>query len=128
MFNHRRVSRDAAVTGRILELAAEHGPLNITPYTLRLLPQESSPSCVVHICDHPAVEMKGTCWLEDTVGELRPDAVDRLILFHWNRTYPADMLFDQETFFSGGNWELASQEEFPGESHEKITMEVYQRV
>ena len=82
---------------------------------------------MVHICDHPAAEGKGTCWLEDTVGELRPDAADRLILFRWNRTYPADMLFDQKAFFSGGNWELVSQEEFPGKSHEKITMEVYQR-
>ena len=103
MFNHRRVSQDAVVTDRILKLAAEHGPLNITPYTLRLLPQE------------------------DTVGELRPDAADRLILFRWNRAYPADTLFDQDTFFSGGNWELVSQEEFPGKSHEKITMEVYNR-
>lgn len=84
MFNHRRVSRDAVVTDRILKLAAEHGPLNITPYTLRLLPQENIPSCVVHICDHPAAEGKGTCWLE-------------------------------------------SQEEFPGKSHKKITMEVYHR-
>lgn len=71
MFNHRRVSRDAVVTDRILKLAAEHGPLNITPYTLHLLPQENIPPCVVHICDHPATEGKGTCWLEDTVGELR---------------------------------------------------------
>ncbi len=58
MFNHRRVSRDAAVTDRILKLAAEHGPLNITPYTLRLLPQENIPSCVVHICDHPLLRKK----------------------------------------------------------------------
>lgn len=127
MFNHRRVSRDAVVTDRILKFATEHGPLNITPYTLRLLPQENIPSCVVHICDHPAAEGKGTCWLEDTVGELRPDAADRLILFRWNRTYPADTLFDQKAFFSGGNWELESQEEFPGKSHKKITMEVYHR-
>lgn len=129
MFNQRRVSRDAAVTGRILKIAAEHGPLNITPYTLRLLPQENTPSCVVHICDHPAAEEKGTCWVEDTIGELRPDtAADRLILFHWNRAYPADSLFDREAFFSGDKWELVSQEEFPGKSHEKITMEVYRRV
>ena len=127
MFNHRRVSRDAVVTDRILKLATEHGPLNITPYTLRLLPQENIPSRVVHICDHPAAEGEGTCWLEDTVGELRPDAADRLILFRWNRTYPADTLFDQKAFFSGGNWELESQEEFPGKSHKKITMEVYHR-
>ncbi len=128
MFNHRRVSRDAVVTDRILKLAAEHGPLNITPYTLHLLPQENIPPCVVHICDHPATEGKGTCWLEDTVGELRPDAADRLILFRWNRAYPADTLFDQKAFFSVGNWELVSQEEFPGKSHDKITMEVYHRV
>ncbi len=128
MFNHRRVSRDAAVTDRILKLAAEYGPLNITPYTLCLLPQEDIPSCVVHICDHPATEGNGTCWLEDTVGELRPDtAANRLILFHWNRAYPADSLFDQKAFFSEGKWKLVSQEEFPGKSHKKITMEVYCR-
>lgn len=129
MFNHRRVSRDAVVTDRILKIAAEHGPLNITPYTLRLLPQGDIPSCVVHICDHPAAEKEGTCWLEDTVGELQSDTViDRLVLFHWNRTYPADTLFDRAEFFSDGKWMLERQEGFPGKSHDKITMEVYHRV
>lgn len=128
MFNHRRVSRDAVVTERILKIAAEDGPLNITSYTLPLLPQNEIPPCVVHLCDHPVFEPSGTSWLEDTVGDLHPnESVHKLVIFRWNRTYPFDTAFDQNTFFSGSNWILKIQENFSGKSHEKITMEVYYR-
>ena len=51
------------------------------------------------------------------------DNVQELILFRWNRVYPADLYFP----FHMENWSLIAREEFRGSSHEKITMEVYRK-
>ena len=45
---------------------------------------------------------------------------------HKNKqTYPADQSFDLD--LCGGNWKLSESDEFAGYSHERITMEVYQK-
>ena len=45
----------------------------------------------------------------------------KVILFHWNRAYPFDVKFPIK--LDSGKWRLISTEDFPGSSHEKITME-----
>jgi hypothetical protein len=49
--------------------------------------------------------------------------IEQVILYHWNRNYPADFYFD----FDLTDWKIISQEEFAGSSHEKITKEIYVR-
>ncbi|MBO5317686.1 MAG: hypothetical protein J6A74_04515 [Oscillospiraceae bacterium] len=63
------------------------------------------------------------CFLENR--DIRPyvSRVDELILFRWNRRYPYDLAFPFEECF--GNWNLVSREDFPGNSHDPITLEVY---
>lgn len=48
---------------------------------------------------------------------------DRLILFNWNRTYLADKQLDIDL----KKFKRVSKEDFKGYSHQKITMEVYER-
>ena len=43
-------------------------------------------------------------------------------LYYWNRRYPSDLKFDID--FSNGKWEVVSEEEFEGNSHDKITKKV----
>ena len=63
------------------------------------------------------------CFAEfQPVGELAERA-DELVLYRWNRHYPADLRFDVPM----GKWCLGQVTEFPGTSHEKITREVYAR-
>lgn len=50
-------------------------------------------------------------------------AADRLIIYRWNRSYPADMYFDLDM----SCWRQTAVTEFAGSSHEKITKEVYTR-
>ena len=45
---------------------------------------------------------------------------EKIIVYRWNRKYPGDMFFDL------GNRQLVSSEDFKGNSHDKITKEVYQ--
>ena len=50
------------------------------------------------------------------------DRIERIVLFKWNRDYPADVYFSFP-----GDWSMVSSEDFPGNSHETITMEVYEK-
>ena len=63
------------------------------------------------------------CFLEDR--PIRPflDRVESMVLYHWNRRYPADLFLDLDPAALG--WSLLGREEFPGSSHKKITKEVY---
>ena len=65
------------------------------------------------------------CFVEDTALKSYERWIEKLIVFRWNRAYPADQSFDLD--LCGGNWKLSESDEFAGYSHERITMEVYLR-
>ena len=67
-------------------------------------------------------EAEDWCFAEDTAYLAHADAIRQIVLFRWNRHYPADVHFEFP-----GKWALVRAEDFPGSSHEKITMEVYER-
>ena len=47
--------------------------------------------------------------------------ITKVILYYWNREYPADQYFDLEL----NDWILESEIEFEGSSHEKITRKIF---
>ena len=51
--------------------------------------------------------------------------IERIAIFRWDRTYPADRYFDLQ--LGSGQWHLVGTSEFAGHSHDLITMEVYER-
>lgn len=65
------------------------------------------------------------CFIEDTKITGFEEQIRKVILYKWNRRYPADRYFTLD--LSGGSWELLRTEEFKGSSHERITKEVYER-
>ena len=62
------------------------------------------------------------CFAENSDYEGFADKIEKIVLFRWNRHYPADAHFQFP-----GKWALTAREDFPGSSHEKITMEVYEK-
>ena len=70
--------------------------------------------------------INGKILLKDKVAEnmalIFGEKIEKIVLFRWNRHYPADVHFQFP-----GKWHLVQTEDFPGSSHEKITMEVYER-
>ena len=100
LFNHRRQSKDVVVRERILK-QAEGKHLWIM--------NEAAPEDV--------------CFAEDCSVAHYEQWIDRIILYKWNRSYPADLHFDIPLAAHG--WQLVSTEDFVGNSHEKITEEVY---
>ena len=65
------------------------------------------------------------CFVEDTALKPYERWIEKIIVFRWNRAYPADQHFDID--LCGGNWKLSTSDDFAGHSHERITMEVYLR-
>lgn len=120
-FNHRRQSSDRMVTQEILNISAGK-KLWITPYSASLFPENAE-----LIADKYYLEKAGendVCFAESV--DITPwiHKVSKLILFHWNRKYPADIRFPSEAI---AQWELTEEKEFSGYTHDKITMEVYSR-
>ena len=64
------------------------------------------------------------CFVENEALLPYEGKIERLIVFRWNRTYPADLHLDLKL---DSIWKLTGREEFSGYSHDVITMEVYGR-
>ena len=113
--NGRRLSKDSALRQRLLELSG--GRLRMSDYSARQFD-----SSVYSGADYLSGAQKGDwCFAENTEYAAFADALERIVLFRWNRHYPSDTQFRFP-----GKWALVSSEDFPGTSHEKITMEVYE--
>ena len=124
MFNRRWQSKDGALRERILSLA-EGGTLWVSPYTYR---QFSDCGAGNIRTDEEFLRKAGPgeyCFAEEALAAPFADKIEKIILFRWNRKYPADVWFDLDLKADG--WKLSETKEFPGSSHEKITEEVYVR-
>ncbi len=113
-FGGRRQSKDSVIRARLLECSG--GRLRMSDYSAR---QFSEP--VSSGEDYLSGAVSGDwCFVEN--GDYVPyaDRIEQIVLFRWNRDYPADLYFQFP-----GPWRLQSTEDFPGSSHDTITMEVY---
>lgn len=122
IFNHRRQSRDRAVIADILNC------LN----GKRLLINNFSESLFKNTEENITIEgnplAKATeedvCFIENFALLPYIERIDRLIVYRWNRIYPADRYLDISL---DCNWKMISTTEISGYSHEKITKEIYTR-
>ena len=121
MFNHRRQSRDRAVIQDILENLRDK-QLWIRPISQVLF--QDAKTCVrveEHFLEQAGCE--DVCFVEDMLLAPYADKIQSMVVYRWNRHYPADVSLDIDLH---QGWRLVSQTEFPGYSHEKITKEVYE--
>ena len=63
------------------------------------------------------------CFIEDVNADIQN--VDSIYLFNWNRDYPADFFFEIEPGECG--FKRVSSYDFKGSSHEKITLDIYEK-
>lgn len=113
-FGGRRQSKDRALRQRLMELSG--GSLRMSEYSARQFEQD-----IYSGNDYLSGAQPGDwCFAEDNEFEGFADSIEKIVLFRWNRVYPAD-----EHFRFPGKWELEHAEDFPGSSHERLTMEVY---
>ena len=124
LFHGRRLSRDRVLCQDVLRTCAG-SPLWMAPGSRSLFSslRDGLSSSILTSEDFLAQAAPGEfCFLEDR--PIRPflDRVESMVLYHWNRRYPADLFLDLDPAALG--WSLLGREEFPGSSHKKITKEV----
>lgn len=121
LFQNRRLSRDRAVCQDMLEHCPQR--LWMNGYSGGLfgqLPQENI--CVAEDFLQRAAQ-GDWCFVEDQPLQPYEAAIEGLVVYQWNRRYPADRYLDLDL----GRWRLEETAEFAGNSHAKITREIYRR-
>ena len=63
------------------------------------------------------------CFVENQSLKTYAEKISEVILLKWNRVYPADFYLDLP--MPEAEWKLESTSEFVGNSHDKITVEVW---
>lgn len=125
MFNHRRQSQDKILREYLIN-ACGNEKLWMNEYTGSQfeLPLAGN----IRVDEEPLdkAEEQDYCFVENLSLTGYERKIRKIILFKWNRTYPADTWLDVRP--GGEGWQLAAVEEFKGNSHEKITKEEWVRV
>ena len=124
LFNGRRQSRDSVLCRDILR-ECRGKKLYLSPYSSGLF--ERSGDVKIMVSENMEVQAAEDSFyfVEDIKPRGCEEQISRLILYNWNRAYPADVYFPLDV--SADSWELERQEEFRGSSHERITKKVYSR-
>lgn len=130
LFNKRRQSRDKAVLLDIKDMVGEN-LIYMKEYTGKMFSDIELKN--FHILSAPLGKMEEIeeikeieekyVFLEDESISSISERIKKLIVYRWNRIYPADFHFD----ISLEGWKLIERKEFVGTSHENITKEVYVR-
>ncbi len=119
MFNHRRQSRDQAVIDDMVFMSRK---LFMKEYSAKLFTdQELEPGIIASEFLQQAQE-GDFCFVEDMNVLPYYAKIEQIIIYRWNRKYPADLYFD---ITLEKDWELVEVKEFVGTSHEKISKEIY---
>ena len=122
MFNGRRQSMDKAVREKMLNLSGG-SPLWMNAYSAG---QFDDPPAQIVVDEQflEKADAQDFCFVETCAFSF--EDVSDIFIFRWNRLYPADSTFDVQSLEK--DFTLVSTEEFPGNSHEKITLEIYRRI
>ena len=112
MFNKRRVSKDALLIERLKGITKEN-KIYVSEYSKPIF--DGFDNLVLSIEN---LTNNDFYFLED---EDYTGNIDKIIIYKWNRDYPADKYFDIDL----SSYELISTQDFQGSSHDLITEEIY---
>lgn len=128
MFNNRRQSQDRIMRKNMLK-HCNGSKLWITQYSQMLFDQQEDSEIPANIVVDDDFLNKAAsddhCFIENDSLSAWIDRIDTLVIYKWNRDYPADFYFDFSIL--DGHWKKFSVNDFKGSSHNKITREVWKR-
>jgi hypothetical protein len=119
LFMKRRQSRDSALCSRVLQVA-QGKTLWMNAFSAGLF--SGADVCV----DEAFLEKAGQgeyCFVENCDVTPYLDRIENVLVYRWNRHYPADTRFPKDLVL--GQRAMKEATDFPGSSHERITEEVY---
>ena len=117
MFNHRRQSQDGILREYLHKIVGEN-KLYMSPYSAKMFKEH--PDIVVSE-NMDKLPEDAYYFMED--AEVEWYTISEIILCRWNRDYPADRFLPDIKF----EFELKDTVGFKGSSHEKITVERWER-
>lgn len=124
LFNKRRQSRDEELRRRILSVVRQNNSkLLMNGYSAGQFERSENTLQDEDFLDNASKD--DYCFVENTDITPYADAIDRMVIYKWNRIYPSDMKL---SFMPGDNgMKLVSTYDFAGKSHERITEEIWTR-
>jgi hypothetical protein len=125
MFNNRRQSKDSLLLEDLMKLCNGQ-KLYMNEYSKTMFQQHKNRlENITADPDFLRLAPAGSyCFIEGVNIRSHMDKIEKIILYKWNRHYPADLFFDASIL---KDWMLKDVMEFKGSSHEKITREVYEK-
>ena len=122
LFNHRRQSLDARLRERLIGLAKGR-PLRMNRYSAGQFGEQAE---IIFVTEDFLQQAQDgdICFVEDADCTEYLTKCDRLILYAWNRKYPADCRFPAGRL---SDFRLVSTAHFAGSSHETITERIYEK-
>lgn len=120
LFNHRRQSQDRILREYLLNLTAGR-PLLMNAYSRQQF--EDRDHLTVREDFLSQARQEDYCFVENQPLTPWEEKISQLIVCKWNRDYPGDQFLDLDL----ARWHLKSSRDFPGSSHENITVEVYEK-
>lgn len=122
MFNHRRQSQDRGQREDLLAYCAGRR-LWIAPYSAPLFGAREDVQADEEFLTKAAEGE--VCFVEDRPIAPVADRIEAVVLYDWDRAYPADVHLDFDPAAAG--FTLEEEREFAGTSHEKIIRRIYVR-
>ena len=122
MFNKRRQSKDRRVIADLVALSGER-EIVITPFSEKLFSECADKTRVLSDLSAPCAGSFVFC--DDVAPSELAFEISTLIIYRWNRKYPADKymgICPERDGFS-----LVESVDFVGDSHEKITREIWKK-
>lgn len=122
-FNKRRQSMDSVLREKLLHFCGTQR-IWMRSYTAAQFNDLSDTQNIIVADDFLDKAGKSDyCFVE--IDDIIPYShkIDGILLFRWNRTYPADTFLKIPGHIS--DWHIDVIDEFPGKSHKKITMEFW---
>ncbi len=119
-FMGKRQSMDCVLREKILELSSG-ARLLMNSYSAKQF--ENVENIVVDNDFLNNANQGDFCFVEDK--EITSENVENFYVFNWNRKYPGDLFFSVDLKAEG--FKKIKKEEFQGNSHDKITLEIYSR-
>ncbi len=118
-FANRRQSKDKVLLENMLQYVGNN-KLFVNEYSAKLFTVK--PDYLV-VCENPLQECGDNdfCFVENI--DLENINVNKIIIYRWNRSYPHDKKIPYNLL---DNKRLVSSIDFSGNSHEKITEEVFE--
>ena len=119
LFNNRRQSRDMLLIEDLIKYANANKIL-INEFSKSLFSDYEN-NILISDTFLTDAEKNDICFVENVDLTNFKDKINTLIIYRWNRVYPADFCFNLDL----SNYKLIETKDFKGNSHEKITREIY---